>query len=252
VVQRGRLFVGGFAGGRSIAVRAYDAQTGTLLWQQKTTGVVSGFNTLRGLTSDGPRVFAGGTLASTIGQPEFLVQAIEAHTGRLLWEDRVNNGAGFDGADGIAFEGGRVFAQGQGGPGCLVRPSPPSDCDVLIRSYDARSGALLWEQTDGTVGLDDATPPQNILARGGMVFSAWIANIPTDGPQGDWVVQTYESATGQLLWEDRVDTGGGGSEGGEAPLGLVLLGRRFFVAGRTIDATDNWNFVVRAYAAGGQ
>ena len=149
------------------------------------------------------------TLASTIGQPEYLVQAIEAHTGRLLWEDRVNNGAVFDGADGIAVEGGRVFAQGEGGPRCLARPSPPSDCDVLIRSYDARSGALLWEQKAGTVGIDDGTPPQTILARAGMVFGASTANIPTDGPKGDWLVQIYESATGQVLWEDRVDTGGG-------------------------------------------
>ena len=76
------------------------------------------------------------------------------------------------------------------------------------------------------------------------------------GGGGDWLVQAYDNATGQLRWEDVLDTGGGPPGGPptgggfEIPLGLALLEERLFAAGRTVDASGNWNFVVRAYDTG--
>lgn len=40
--------------------------------------------------------------------------------------------------------------------------------------------------------------------------------------------------------------------GAEVRLALAFRGGRLFVAGRTVDAANNWNFVVRAYQAGGE
>ena len=51
-----------------------------------------------------------------------------------------------------------------------------------------------------------------------------------------------------LVWEHLVDTGGGLSfEGTEVPFRMAVHGSRLFVVGRAVDATGNWNFVVRAY-----
>ena len=48
-----------------------------------------------------------------------------------------------------------------------------------------------------------------------------------------------------------MDTGGGVSyEGAETPLRVAVRGSRLFVVGRTVDAVNNWNFVVRAYHIG--
>jgi len=155
VVRRGRVFVGGFGKTNlsdDVLVRAYDARTGTLLWQHRTSGPKTFLSTMRGLGSDGKRVFAGGTVANASGKQDFLVQAFDAETGTLLWQDQVDKGGDFDAAYGIALQGGRVFVQGSGEPRCLFDDSPPSDCDVLIRSYDAQTGALLWEREGGRAG----------------------------------------------------------------------------------------------------
>jgi outer membrane protein assembly factor BamB len=165
----------------------------------------------------------------------------------LVWKDQVDRGGDFDTANGIAVAGPRVFVQGLGGA-CILGDSPPSDCDVFIRSYDGDTGTLLWEAKTGTVGIDDDTTPQVVVVESGLLFGAWSANHPTTGPKGDWLVQAYRASTGQLVWEDLVDTGGGITfAGAEVPLRVAAHGSALFVVGRTVDATNNWNFVIRAY-----
>ena len=257
VVRGGRVFVGGFAYtefSSDLFVRAHDLHTGLLLWQHRIMGGQSSINTLRGLDLDGVGVFAAGTVANRSGKNDFLVQTLDAGTGTLLWEDRVDKGGDADGAYGIAVQGGRVFAQGFGGRRCLNAASPPSDCDNVIRSYDTQTGALVWEKQPGLTGIDDYTFVPAVRARGKRLYGALQINLPSDGrPIGDWLVQAYDGASGQLLWQDRVDTGGGVDfEGAELPLGLAVLGGRLFVAGRTVDASGNWNFTVRAYRTSGQ
>jgi outer membrane protein assembly factor BamB len=253
-VNQGRVFVGGFSDtdvSSDALVRTYDAVTGTLLWQHRTAGQFGGFSTIRGLDSDSTRVFAAGSVTNASGKQDFLVQAYDAETGALFWHDQVDKGGEGDAGEGIATEGSRVFARGVGGRHCLNAPAPPSDCAGLIRSYDRKTGTLLWEQEIDVTGTDDL--PQAVLAREGIVFLALAVGVsgPGGGGSGDWLVQAYDNSTGQLLWEDVLDTGGGPPGGGfETPMDLALLEERLFVAGRTVDASGNWNFVVRAYNAG--
>src|SRR6185436_7203906 len=61
VALPGRVIVGGFDDSdvaSDALVRAYDPTDGTLLWQARTSGPFSDTTTLRGLASDGKRVFA--------------------------------------------------------------------------------------------------------------------------------------------------------------------------------------------------
>lgn len=190
-----------------------------MLWEHRTSGPKSELEatTARGLGSDGSRVFVGGTLPNAASRYEFLVLALDARSGELVWEDRLNTGGDIEGAYGIAVHGGRVFAHGTGGPQCLFNVSPPSDCDVLIRSYDASTGALYWSQATGVHGIDDAKYEESILARGSRLYVASAVNFPsadTSLPKGDWLVQAYRSSSGLLLWEDRLDTGGDSTSNG--------------------------------------
>jgi hypothetical protein len=254
VVEGGRVFVGGFGTtptSDDLIVRSYEARTGRLLWEHRTPTANPDFATLRGLGSDGRRIFAAGTVANASGKFDLLVLALDFESGMPLWTDQVDRGGDFDAGNGIAVRGRRVFVQGHGGTSCIFSDSPPSDCDVFIRSYDGHTGTLLWETKAGTAGIDDQAPPQVVVAERGLLFGAWSANQPTIGPKGDWLVQAYRGSTGGLVWEDLLDTGGGITfEGVEIPLRVAVRGSRLFVVGRTVDVTNNWNFVVRAYHIG--
>ncbi len=249
VAVKGRVFVAGFFDttntSSDLLIRGHDAATGTLLWQHRTQGPLSDLSTMRGLASDGKHVFAAGSIANASGKNVFLVQAYDAETGAILWQDQVDKGGDFDAAYRITVKGHRVFAGGSGGRQCLNAPSPPSDCNALLRTYESKTGALLWEREVGGVGVDDGFPPE-VLAHNGAVILATTVSDTTNPANLDWFIQAYDSATGQPLWEDRRDAGGGD----ETPLDLVLRGGRLFVVGRAVDATNNWDFTVRAYDAG--
>lgn len=138
-------------------VRAYDAQSGSVLWQDRTF-VTTGFdNEAVAVDDEGKRAFIAGWVRYVPGtgnQEAFLVRAYNMQTGQLYWEDQYPGSVGqcLCGARDIVAEGGRVFAVG-------VYP-------FVVRAYDARSGSLLWQNEQPT-GL--AT---SVAVDRGVVFAA--------------------------------------------------------------------------------
>jgi outer membrane protein assembly factor BamB len=63
----------------SLFIRAYDRDTGELLWETDVVPTRNVEGHFTALASDGERLFAGGTTGNLI------VQAHDLHTGRLLW-----------------------------------------------------------------------------------------------------------------------------------------------------------------------
>jgi outer membrane protein assembly factor BamB len=248
VFHAGRLFVGGWgftASSEDIFVRAYDARTGTLLWQRNTPGA-PGFDLTfaRRVRVHGDRVFVGADLVTDQLALRPLVQAYDAGTGALLWQDEVNRGGDEDFIWELDADGGRVFAVGYGGRRCIFAPSPPSNCDNTVRAYDGATGAVLWERVLDPSGLDDFGGLL-VAAKSGTVFVFSVpAPVPIgQAPVGRWIVQAFDSATGQLRWESR---------GGELEVAfdMVVHHGRLFVPGRSIDpVTGDWDFIVRAYNA---
>ena len=240
-IEAGRLFVGAYgaaADADAIVVRAYEARTGLLLWQHTTPGAAGfGFTFPRRVVVQGDRVIVGSTVETAQGA-ECLVQAHDVETGALIWQDRVNKGSSGDFLQDIDAHGGRVFAFATGGAGC--RP-PPANCDTFIRSYEAATGTLLWEREFDLSGFNDSAV--NVRVGQGSVFLSSVVQV--SGMSSGWLIQALDSSTGETRWE---------SAGGdfELPLDLILHRKLLFVPGRSVDpATNNWDFIVRAYDARG-
>ncbi len=239
--DEGRVFVGGGIDGASVdrvLLCAYDAKTGEILWEQNTPNAY--FPKVK--THEG-QVLVGSTLATGSQKAYMLIQTYDGATGALLWQDQVDKGGQLDSLEDLDVQGGRVFAVGFGGLGCIQRDSPPSDCEALIRTYDHKTGTLLWErESDLSGGFDDLA--KLVVADKGTVFTFSLPHPEFIGQteMGQWTVQAFDSATGQLRWESK----GGPVE--TALYNMVVHRGRLIIPGRAADPnTFNWDWLVRAY-----
>jgi hypothetical protein len=221
-------------GRRSFAVRANDAESGKLVWQDEVVGGFI-FDVAWQVVSDGPRVFAAGFSQGSGEKLDFLVRAYDSGSGSLLWEDRVNEGGGFDGASAVAVKDGIVVVGGAGGP--LCRWDKASNCDWLVRAYAARTGALQWQaQVDG-VGKDDQVNGVTLADN-----QAFVAGVLTNSRNDfDFLLRTYDLRSGVSNWQDQVSN---------AWAEQVALGdHEVFVVGHADVGPNNSDWLVRAYTA---
>lgn len=247
-IKDGRLFAGGVAhapGGYGALVRAYNAASGAILWQERTTGT-SPNTYAQKIVVEGDSVFIGLFLdeLEISGKFAFAVQARQGANGMRLWDDRVEHGGELGAFFGdLAVHGGRLFAIGSGGPACNY--GSPSNCDVFARSYSTMTGALLWERQFDLSGLFDEA--QTVTAVGQTVFFSSVAGPVIEFEQfnmGKWRVHALNSATGQLRWSS------GGSDVGLPLYNMAVLDGRLFIPGISLNpAGDNWDFTIRAYDA---
>ena len=240
------LFVAGLAATAvtdGLFVRAYDARTGELLWQRSTTDTAPELFLFGGgaITVHANRVFVGASLGAGLPAIGF-VQSFDVRTGALLWEDQIHKGGNFDIVQELDAHGGRLFVVGFGGTSCLDGASPPSNCDVFVRSYAAATGTLLWEREFDYSGVDDVAfgikaGPANVY----FTTSAGPLEFPVGGdPMGIWRVQALKASTGTLSWEHVGDTAF------ERALDLVLHRGQLFAVGRSTTTEFCCHFVVRA------
>jgi outer membrane protein assembly factor BamB len=251
--EGGRLFVGGSSDTAEFdqaIVRAYDASSGRLLWDRRTRGAAGfGQTWTSTIEAEGDIVVAGqphrDVAAPHAMRP--LVQAYDARNGTSLWREEFSTGDTWAWLHQIDLSGGQVVAAGFGGPSCNLSVS---DCDTLVRSYSARSGALRWERlVDMSEGSDDYA--RLVTVEAGTVFVLAYAQstyqVPNCCTIGRWVVQALSSAHGELLWQ----TVEGDRESGT--YNMAVDRGRLFIPGFAIDpATSDWDFIVRAYDARGR
>jgi hypothetical protein len=234
-VWGGRVFAAGSgergAGNQDFLLRAYEAKTGTLLWEDQTDK--AGLNDAAfALAVGGGLVFAAGFGTNAAGNQDFLVRAYRAKDGALVWEDQVDQAGFNDTAFALAVAEGLVFAAGSG-------QRAAGNEDFLVRAYDATSGALRWEnQVDPAGGFDGV----NALAvEGGRLFAAGF--VTSAAGNFDALIRAYDATSGALLWEDQVDHAGFD----DAALALTVRGEQVFIAGFGTNAAGNFDVLVRAY-----
>jgi len=246
VIDKNRVIAVG--GNRTWMVDAYEAETGELLWRDRF-GAASG-NRAIGVVESGGRVFVGGRARPAGATLNWLVRAYDSRTGDVLWEDHTPAGD-FAQATQLAVEGNRVIAVGYVETNSSTAPF--SETDWLVRTYDAKTGQIVWEERLETGGLDSIAIPFDVALLDGRAFV-----IGTGGPgcsfsvvgapdNCDFIVRTYNIETGQLLWEDRLD---------RAPidqgLSIVAKGDAVFATGNGGNtcagvALTNCDIFVRAY-----
>jgi len=80
-----------------------------------------------------------------------------------------------------------------------------------------------------------------VASKGSRVFVAGLGH--TEEGADEWVVRAYNKNTGELLWSDEFDHGGGASKA----RALAVKGKRLFVAGVGRNAEKDLKWIVRAY-----
>ena len=126
----GRLFMAGTSqnpatGGTGTVIRAYKAETGALVWEDRRTSTLA-VPQIIGIQAQGRQVFTVTRCCQGFDRTlDFRLRAYDAKTGVVDWEDQIS-GFPLD----LTVESGRVFTAGGAGP------DPESS--FLIRAYDAR------------------------------------------------------------------------------------------------------------------
>jgi PQQ-like domain len=223
-------------------VRVYVARTGALLWEDRS--VPAGWETLVGSTKAGVAVhgrtaFVAGTIRRPVGDPDVtahcLVRAFDVRTGRRLWETIQTTACA---ARALATDGRRVLVAAQGGSAILD--------DFLIQSYDAETGAFLWEdRTFVGTGFDNAAIAVDTTRRRAFV-AGWVRWLPGTQNQEAFLVRSYDSETGVLRWEDQYPS----------PRhclcharDLVVAGGSVFAIGQAAPVSGVGTWIVRTYDA---
>lgn len=225
--------------GGACLVRAYDIETGDLLWQV-VRDVPSRCGPLA-VATDGRRVVLAGL--GGVGGDHWLVQAYDAATGEFLWQDGLFGGIiNTNAMVALDTAGRRTFVTGWRAFGNVPFPSHEA---FVVRSYDTLTGALRWEREHQS----ELNGPfhwhgHDVDVASGRVFAVGqeVEGLST------WLVRAYDARRGDVLWEDEFQPPGAFSNAGLSQA-LVVAGGRLFVAGSGHNAAGNVDFIVRAYDA---
>ncbi|MCP4408823.1 MAG: PQQ-binding-like beta-propeller repeat protein [Gammaproteobacteria bacterium] len=232
VADNKRVFVGGQISPSEgllgkVILRAHDAETGTILWENKWDKL-SYLASSKALTRQGKRIAVVGTVLNSTGEWNFAVRVYHATTGQLLWEDMGDNVADDDNVTNslraVALYGNQLFAAGT------------LKNDFAVRSYDLRSGTLLWENRFSSESIGSAN---DICVRNGQVFSAGFTDRFLNQK---YLVRALNTRDGRSLWEEMVE--GAGNEHASA---IGAHENRVYVSGALNSLSTGRDFTVRAY-----
>lgn len=205
VFAAGRISVG--ESDAAAVVRAYDAPSGTLLWEDVGAPGVLFQGESRVVADDGV------VLIASPYPPSTRVRSYDAASGALLWSVDVPSGS----TAGLAIAAGRVFVS--------TRPVKAG----LLHAYDARSGALVWERE-----LEGGAPPgRTAIFDMALAASddALYVGVTLLRPESA-LLDAYDATTGATLWH----------EGSGAAWALTLAAGRLYAApalhGFTVHAFD--------------
>ncbi|MEO8682486.1 MAG: PQQ-binding-like beta-propeller repeat protein [Vicinamibacterales bacterium] len=235
-VKDGRVFAVGRVRGVSAtsdyAVFAFDAKTGSELWESVVD--VSLLDVAFAVTADRNAVYSAGLVRNVSA---VLVTARDARTGQLLWQDEIEGGQMFLSNEGrLIAQGGRLFVAG----GII---SPAGDEDLFLRAYDARNGAVHWTLQLDAGGNDEF---------GAMDLDAnRLMAVGSDGCDENFLscsfsVRALDSRSGTVLWTDRFQA----APGGDANAGSAKSrGGRTFAGGNAQGADGIYQWSLRAFDA---
>lgn len=156
-------------------VRAFDAATGTLLWEEDREE--SRAERATGLAAVGGRLVVAGRLSAGEEGTSTVVRAYDAATGTLLWQDVGDSDAFRLDTSIVATRDGRVF---------VGDSSPPN---TRIRAYDTASGVRLWSAE---------FPSGSLVELGTSTDRVFVsASVAKGGGE----VRAYDANTGSLAWQ---------------------------------------------------
>lgn len=226
-------------GNNDWVVRAYDTDTGLLLWQDEHDFAGKNDSARAVVVRNGQLFVAGSTLIET-GDFDWVVRAYNPIDGTLLWQDQFDLDGDRESPYKIAVQGNKLFVAGS-----VQYSSSTSDQDWLIRVYDTDTGLLLWQDlvdlSDGYDFLNDMVVSRTQLITVGSVLNE-------DGNY-DWLVRANDIADGSLQWQDQIDNDGGS----DLASAVAAQGHQVYVAGAIANSQGSFgrDAVLRVYNKNG-
>lgn len=219
--DKGRAFAAGYVlnrNGRDAVVRAYEAKTGRLLWQDNVNRGNDEFAS--GVVTDGRLVYVSGAAVLPNHDFDWTLRAYDAQTGALVWDTTWDLAGGIDIPRGtaLAISNGRILLGGYGTTGAGHQ-------DWIVRAYNASDGALIWQDQRDLSGGSDGV--YSLAADNNRVFAGGWGD---EGSIGHAVLRVLDARDGALLWEESNRTGGQGLsyvrrvkvDGGRVFAGILL------------------------------
>jgi PQQ-like domain len=211
--------------GCRMIISARSVLTGAQRWSVVRSGVADA------VALNGSVVLVAGNGIDITGTQVFEVLALDAFSGRILWDNEYKpSGALGSAANAIAVQGNMVYAGG------VVTTGPNfGQTDYLVRAYNLSTGVSVWQDRSPAGGFYDlitsiAVQGTRVIAVGGRFFN--------------FIARAYDTQTGALAWQNTFDSGFGFDEAKF----VVINGTRAFVAGEASKAgPDDRNTFLRAY-----
>ncbi len=171
-----------------LAVRAYDAKTGALLWHD-LVDTRGGADAAFSVALNGGRAFVAGTggaacSAFVASNCDWLIRAYDQETGAVLWEKQVDRAGGDDQTKFVVAHGDRVLVAGTAAPAFGA-----AEADWWVQVYTAATGALVREDLVPAPAGGFAFP--NHLAVSGSRAFVTGFTIDSSGNQ-DWLARAHE------------------------------------------------------------
>ena len=133
-------------GGNAFAIRAYDAATGRLIWEDLFNGYKYFHDAAYSVLVQGTRVFVGGFTTRPSAGRAYTVRAYDAAKGKLLWSSTEG---------GYNIEENGVFALAAIQTTIYGAGTAKDGSALTVRAYEARTGDIIWENflpQEGVVG----------------------------------------------------------------------------------------------------
>jgi outer membrane protein assembly factor BamB len=243
----------GSTGGKAFATVAYDSSTGAVRWVKRYAGAPNSDNQANALEAspDGTKVFVTGQGTGSTYY-DYVTVAYDAKTGATLWAKRYNNWPddsqfSDDRATALSVspDGSRVFVTGEsfGGPTCpsCLTTGP----DYATVAYNASTGAPLWAQRyHGYSNYSDQAYAVGVSPDGTKVYVT--GDSTSLAGDGDYYTLAYAAATGAVVWTQRFDGPGGGTDSAYAL--AVGVDGSVYVTGISYGSTaTTWDYATVAY-----
>jgi hypothetical protein len=235
----------GSTGSADYATLAYDASTGTKMWDTRYDGPVSGDDAAiaLGVSPDGSATFVTGRSEASGGYADYATVAYDASTGTELWVARYSGPVnGYDAARalGVSPDGSTVFVTGGSrGPGGY-------GYDYATLAYDASNGSKLWAaRYDGPGNGAAQASELGVSPDGSTVFVTGHSKGSTT--RWDYATLAYDSATGTRLWAKRY--GPPSVDDTATAIGVSPDGSAVFVTGSSRGSMTRSDYATLAYDA---